>query len=151
MAIFIKWLFRLWTKDNRWAFQYYNYLLLLVSLLSQHYDFYIGGWTPPKTQDYLLEGGTLVVQASPTRWVFPSVSVHQLALLWEAVFGFSECFFEDSFSVFAHFMMGDLWAHLPTMCWVFSSFWPKIVWLLYLTLPIHLISPEVTFFVCFPW
>ena len=33
--------------------------------------------------------------------------------------------FEDSFNTFSHFMMGDLWAHLPTPCWVFSSFRPK--------------------------
>ena len=53
-----------------------------------------------------------------------SVSVCQLALLWEAAFGFSE-FFEVSFNMFAHFMMGDLWVHLPTPHQVFSTFWPK--------------------------
>ena len=36
------------------------------------------------------------------------MSMYQLALLWEAVFGFSEFFLEASFNVFAHFMMGDL-------------------------------------------
>ena len=38
-------------------------------------------------------------------------------------------FFEDSFNSVAHFMMGDLWAHLPTPCWVSGSFWPKMAWL----------------------
>ena len=37
-------------------------------------------------------------------------------------------FFEDSFNTFAHLMMDDLWAHLPTLHWVFSSFWPKMAW-----------------------
>ena len=79
----------------------------------------------------------------------PSVSVHQLALLWEAAFAFSDFFFEDSFSVFAHFMMGDLWLHLPTPHWVFSSFWPKMVWPPCPTLSIYLISPRVACFVLF--
>ena len=57
-------------------------------------------------------------------------------------------FFENSFNVFAQFMMGDLWVHLPTLCWVFSSFWSKTAWFLCPTLPIHLISPCATFFVC---
>ena len=29
-------------------------------------------------------------------------------------------------NAFAHFMVGDLQAHLPTLCWV--NFWPKIAW-----------------------
>ena len=37
----------------------------------------------------------------------PSLSVCQLAQLGEAVFDFSEFCFEDIFSAFAHFMMGD--------------------------------------------
>ena len=28
-------------------------------------------------------------------------------------------------NAFAHYMMGDLWMHLPTPHWVFSNFWPK--------------------------
>ena len=54
--------------------------------------------------------------------------------------------FEDSFSTFAHFIMGDLWTHLPTPHWVFSSFWPKTACPPCPTLPIHLISPQTTFF-----
>ena len=46
-------------------------------------------------------------------------------------------------------MMGDLQVHLTTVCWVFSSFWPKTAWSLCPTLPIQLISPS-DFFVCFP-
>ena len=56
-------------------------------------------------------------------------------------------FLEDYFNVFAHFMMGDLWAHLPTPYWVFSRFWPKMAWPPCSTLPIHQISPRGTFFV----
>ena len=51
----------------------------------------------------------------------PSVSVHQLALLWEAAFSFSEFFFENSFNLFAHYIMGGLWAYLPTPCWECSA------------------------------
>ena len=43
----------------------------------------------------------------------PSISVYQLALLWEAAFSFSE-FFADSFNVFAHFTMSNLLVHLPS-------------------------------------
>ena len=104
----------------------------------------------PKNWNYLLEDRPLVVQASPTRWVFwePSVSLYQLALLWEAVFGFSEGFWR--FNTSARFTRGDLRAHLPTPHWIFSSFWPKTAWPLYSILPIHPISPCVTFFL-FPW
>ena len=54
-------------------------------------------------------------------------------------------FFEDSFNAFAHFTMGDLRAHLPTPRWVLSSFWPKMAWTQCPALPIHPISPWVTF------
>ena len=46
-------------------------------------------------------------------------------------------------------MTGDLWGHLPTPCWVFSSFWPKQQDPPCPTSPIHLIWPQATFF-CFP-
>ena len=52
-------------------------------------------------------------------------------------------------NAFAHFMMGGLPAHLLTTCWVFSSFWPKMAWPPYPTLPIHLFSLPSYFF-CFP-
>ena len=68
-----------------------------------------------------------------------SISVYQQMLLWDAAFGFNDFFFfGDSFNSFAHFIMGDLPAHLPTPHWVCSSFWPKTEWPLYSTLPIHL-------------
>ena len=106
----------------------------------------IGGMTPPKW-NYLLEGGPLVGQASPTRRVFyaPTCTSVQLVLLWEAAFGFSELF-GDSFNVFARFIMGDLQVHLPTPRWVFSSFWPKMAWLQCSTFSIHRISSQATFF-----
>ena len=63
---------------------------------------------------------SFLAQTSPTRWVFwePTVAVYQLAFLWEAVFGFSEVLFEDTFNAFADFRMGDLGAHLH---WVFRG------------------------------
>ena len=74
----------------------------------------------------------------------PSMSVYQLALLWEAEFGFIDVFFWSSFNAFAHFMMSDLQMYLPTLCSLFSRYWPKMSWPLYPTLPIHSISPWVT-------
>ena len=73
-----------------------------------------------------------------------SISVHQLALLWEAAFDFGDFFFfEDSF------MMGDLQAHLSTLLSV-QRFLTKATWPPCPTLPIHPILPQVTFlFVCF--
>ena len=70
----------------------------------------------------------------------PSVSVYQQPFLWEAAFSFSE-FFKDNFKGFAHFTTGDLRAHLSTMHWVFSTFWPKMPWPACPTLPSHLVSP----------
>ena len=104
----------------------------------------------PQNWNYFLEGSHLLVQASPASECSrnPSVAVDQLALLWEAVC-LQLIFFEGSFTTFDHFMMGDLQAHLPTPCWVFSSFWPKKTWPWCLTLPMHLILPIATFF-CFP-
>ena len=58
-------------------------------------------------------------------------------------------FFEDSFNTSAHFMMSDLQVHPLIPHWVFSSFWPKMAWPLCPTLPIHLISPQTTFFCLF--
>ena len=100
-----------------------------------------------KNWNYLLEGRPRVVQASllPEYSRCPSVSADQLALLWKAAFSFSEFFFK-TFKVFAHFMMGDLRAHLPTPQWVFSSLWPKTAWPSCPTLHIHPISPRETFF-----
>ena len=41
--------------------------------------------------------------------------LYQLVVLREAAFGFSDIFWK-TLSTFAHFMMGDLGAHLPTLC-----------------------------------
>ena len=78
----------------------------------------------PQNWNYLLEGGPLVVHRLPPLDECSRNPSVLLALLWESLFGFSE-FFWKTFNTFAHFMMGDLWAHLPTLRWVFSSFWPK--------------------------
>ena len=80
--------------------------------------------------NYHLEDGPLVVQASPARWGFQE----PICISVPAGSGVRGCiwlqwkFSEDSFDAFVHFTMGDLWAHLPTPCWVFSSFWPKMAW-----------------------
>ena len=72
--------------------------------------------------------------------------MYQLVLLWEAALGFREF----SWRPFVHFMMGDLRAHLPTVRWVFSSFWPKTARPLCPTLHVHLFSPPVPFLLVFP-
>ena len=110
----------------------------------------------PKIWNYLLEVGPLwymlprLGECSRN----PSVSVCQMRCCEtsQAVFGFSEIFCKDSFNTFARFMMGDLWVNLPTLCWVFSSFWPKTAWPppRCPTLSIHPISPRATFLFCFP-
>ena len=85
----------------------------------------------PKQQNYLLEGGTLLVQLPLwCEWgthLYQRTSWHCFGKLCSA----SVHFFYDSFNVFAHFMRGDFWAHLLTTHWVFSSFWPKMAWPLY--------------------
>ena len=108
------------------------------------------GVLPPKNRVIFWRVGSLLYRLPPPGECHrnPSVSVYQLVFLWEAAFSFSESF-EDSFSAFAHFMMGDLWAHLSTRRWVFSSFWPETAWLLCLMLPIYLILLWVTFFLLF--
>ena len=73
----------------------------------------------------------------------PSVSVNHLVVLWEAVFSLIEFFWR--LSTFAHFTMGDLQAHLPTLYWVFISFWSKKAWPAWPTLLIHPVSTHVTF------
>ena len=101
----------------------------------------------PQTQKYRLEGGSLEVQASPTRNP-PCISVPAGIVMRVYIHSVSVnffFFFGDSFNTFAHFMMGDLRAHLPTPCWVFSSFWPNTTQSLCSTLPIHQISPPETF------
>ena len=52
--------------------------------------------------------------------------------------------FEDSFNAFA-LLMGDLLSHLPTPCWMFSSFWSKTAWPSCSTLSVHPVSPQVSF------
>ena len=79
----------------------------------------------------------------------PFVSVHQLALLWEAAFTFSE-FFLEAPSTRLSISWCDLRVHLPTPRWVSSSFQPKMEWL---PAPPSLLTqshPEQFFFSCFP-
>ena len=70
-------------------------------------------------------GGTLSYRFSPpgesSRNL--SVSVYQLALLWETMFSFSEIFW--LFQCICPSYDEWLRAHLPPPLWVFSSFWRK--------------------------
>ena len=94
-----------------------------------------GGWSPHSV-------------GSPTRWVVQEpicISVPAGVVVRGSVW-LQWIFFGDSFKEFAHFMMGDLPMHLFTLHWVFSSFSPKTAWPLCLTFPVHLISPQATFF-----
>ena len=79
----------------------------------------------------------------------PCVSVNRLTLLWEAAFSFSELGFWR-LSVFAHFMVGDLRAHLPTSHWVLISFLTKNS---ITPMPHPSYSPDLTLrnFFLFPW
>ena len=115
-------------------------------------DIYISTWyiyegDPPK-QNYLLEGGLLVVQAFPTSWVFwePVCISVPAGIVVRGCIWLQWIFLEESSNTFAHFMMGDLRAHLPALHWVFSSFWQNGMTPVPKT-PIHLISPQTASFV----
>ena len=113
--------------------------------------------SPPQNMNYLLEDGPLVVQASFTRWVFQGpICISVLAGIVVRGCIWLQWIFLKTFNTFAHFIMGDLQGHLPTLCWVFSRFCffflPKMAWPPCLALPIHPISPQGALFVClFPW
>ena len=80
----------------------------------------------------------------------PSVSVHQLTLLWEAAFGFSECFLKIQ-SVFPFY--GGWFTSTPSHTVLsFQQFLTKNnMTPPCRTLPIHPISPRVTFFCFSSW
>ena len=101
----------------------------------------------PQNPKLFLEGGFLVAQAFPTRWVFkePVCISMPAGIVVRGCIRLQWRFFEDSFNMFAHFMMGDLQVHLPTLCWLFSSFWPKAAWPPCPTLSIHSILPQWLF------
>ena len=78
----------------------------------------------------------------------PSVSVCQLVLLWEAVFGFSEFFFEGSMRLpISWRVIYELTRSYPLSVWQFltkTCMTPQCS-----PLSTYLISPQATFF-CFP-
>ena len=86
-------------------------------------------------------------RGAPPKWNYLGTHLYQCTscCCCERLHSVSVNFFEDSFNAFAHFTMGDLRAHLPTPRWVLSSFWPKMAWTQCPALPIHPISPWVTF------
>ena len=77
----------------------------------------------------------------------PSVSTYQLVVLCGCI-RLQWIFFEDSF---ACFMKGDLWAHLPTPCWVFSRFWQNMSGSRCSALSVHPVSPQVAFLWFLGW
>ena len=115
--------------------------------------FYIQGGAPPTME--LSSGGW-----APCSTGFPHyVSVLGTRLYQYASWHFcerlcsaSEFFFKNSFSIFVHFVMGDLQAHLPTQHWLVSSFWPKKGMT---PIPHPPYSPDLTsgdyFFLCPRW
>ena len=106
----------------------------------------------PNKQNHLLEGGPLVVEASLAGWVFQEpiwISV-PVGIVVRGCIWLQWIHFEDLFNVFANFMIGDLWARLPTSRRVFRSFWSKTAWPLCPTLSIHPnLRPRE--FILFPW
>ena len=97
---------------------------------------------PKKDWNYLLEGGPLVVQTSPARWVFWEsiyISWHCCERLHSASVNF--CLL---FQHICPFHDGWFMSALPMLRWVFSHFWSKVAWPPWATLTIHLISPGAT-------
>ena len=111
---------------------------------------------PEKTCNYLLEGGPLVVQVPPLGECSgnPSVSEYNLALLWEAAFGFSGFFFffGRPFQRFCPFHDGWFTSTPAHTAFSVQQFLTKnyLVWPPCPTLPIRPISPWETFLFCFP-
>ena len=97
---------------------------------------------PQGNSDYLLEGGPIVVQASPTRWVFQEpicISVPAGVVVRGCIW--LPWFFFKILSVHLPISwMSDLWAYLPTPRWVFSSFGQNNITLV----PNHPYSPNPT-------
>ena len=84
-----------------------------------------------KKWSYLLEGGPPLLHRLPPLSECSRTHLYQCTSWWwcERLCPVATSFFfEGSCSILALFMMGDLWAHLPTLHWVFSSFWPKTTW-----------------------
>ena len=97
---------------------------------------------PPKTGNILWRADFPCYMSVLRIHLYWCTSWYCCQRLWEV----SVHFLKESFSVFAVFMLGDLRAHLPTPCWVFSSFWLKIAWPPWPTLPIYMTSTWATFY-----
>ena len=90
---------------------------------------YEGG--PKKPWNNLLEGGPLVVQASPTQWLFKeliSISVPAGIVVRGCVRLQGICWKTLSTRLPISGWMVYEQVHLPTLRWVFSGFWPKMSW-----------------------
>ena len=79
-----------------------------------------------KTTELSSVGWAPVAQASLTRWQFRE-PIYTSVRAGIVVRGYIllQWIFCKTFNALAHFMMGDLRAHLPILCWVFSNFQPK--------------------------
>ena len=133
---------RYWSKGT-------NFYIRWISSSGLKYSMVAIRGRPKENKNYVLEGKPLIAQASPARWVFwePICISVPAGVVVRGCMRLKGIFLEDSFNMFALIMLGDLQAYLPTLCWVFSSSWPKMAWPLCLTFPIHLISPKQHFFV----
>ena len=94
-----------------------------------HSYYNIWGGTP-QNWNYLMEGGPLQYRLPPLGECSrnPSVSVHQLALLWEAALTFSELFLK-TLSMCLPLSWWVTYERTRPPHWVFSSFWSKMAWL----------------------
>ena len=82
-------------------------------------------WGTPQKRNYLQKGRSFVIYASPC-WVSALGNCLYQCTSWsyKRLLLASVNFFEDSFNMFAHFMMGYLRVHLPISCCV-QQFWAK--------------------------
>ena len=89
-----------------------------------HAHTYIRGRNPKKNSIIFWRAGPLHYRLAPLGKCSrnPSVSVYQVAIVVRGSVWLQWIFLEDFFNAFAHFMMGDVWAHLTTLHWVFSVF-----------------------------
>ena len=101
---------------------------LYIYILHTQTHTYMRG--PPQNYNYLLESSPFVIQASAARWVLEELTCISVpaGIIVRGCIPLQWTFFEHSLNAFAHFMMDDLWAHVPILRWAFNSFWPKTAW-----------------------
>ena len=104
-----------------WWFQLLTLSITIPVLIHSNFNIYAHRRGAAQ-HNYLLEGGPLVVQASPARWVFLGTHLYQCSSwhccekLHLALLNFFWRLFQciSHINAFAHFMMGDSGAYLPS-------------------------------------